>query len=237
MKHLKSYTLFERVSKETKLFESLNNSDFLVEEEIKELFYELTDDEEMSQCKIDNFGYRFFSTDFITRSIRSQLLYDMSFTDDWINKECKEVQDTWKNLFIDLSEPRPNNIISLAKRNDEGVYSDDRSHQGEFNSLVSKNILNGNIPAYKMVVLNLGGFKPEKLPIVIECLQRLYDVSGFRPTSYIWDEDYADEDSGDIVTYRKGILKLYKVNDVEYSNLCKIDVEGKLNKEIIKYFL
>ena len=46
---------------------------------------ELTDDEEMSQCKIDNFGYRFFSTDFITRSIRSQLLYDMSFTDDWIN--------------------------------------------------------------------------------------------------------------------------------------------------------
>ena len=48
MKHLKSYTLFERVSTETKLFESLNNSDFLVEEEIKELFYELTDDEEMS---------------------------------------------------------------------------------------------------------------------------------------------------------------------------------------------
>ena len=109
MKHLKSYTLFERVSKETKLFESLNNSDFLVEEDIKELFYELTDDEEMSQCKIDNFGYRFFSTDFITRSIRSQLLYDMSFTDDWINKECKEVQDTWKNLFIDLYEPKPNN--------------------------------------------------------------------------------------------------------------------------------
>ena len=178
MKHLKSYTLFERVSKETKLFESLNNSDFLVEEDIKELFYELTDDEEMSQCKIDNFGYRFFSTDFITRSIRSQLLYDMSFTDNWINKECEEVQDRWKNLFIDLSESKPNNIISLAKRNDEGVYSDD--HQREWNSLVSKNILNGNIPAYKMVVLNLGGFKPEKLPIVIECLQRLYDVSGFR---------------------------------------------------------
>jgi hypothetical protein len=36
---------------------------------------------------------------------------------------------------------------------------------------------------------------------------------------------------------RKGILKLYKVNDVEYSNLCKIDVEGKLDKELIKYFL
>ena len=227
MKHLKTY----------KLFESLNNSDFLVEEDIKELFYELTDDEEMSQCKIDNFGYRFFSTDFITRPIRSQLLYDMGFTDDWINKECKEVQDTWKNLFIDLSKSIPNHIISLAKRNDEGVYSDDLYHQSEWNSLVSKNILNGNIPAYKMVVLNLGGFKPEKLPIVIECLQRLYDVSGFRPTSYIWDEDYADEDSGDIVTYRKGILKLYKVNDVEYSNLCKIDVEGKLDKEIIKYFL
>jgi hypothetical protein len=227
MNYIKSY----------KLFESLNSSDFLTEEDIKELFYELTDDEEMSHCKIDNFGYRFFTTDFITRPIRSQLLYDMSFSDDWMNKECKEVQDTWKNLFIDLSESIPNNIISLAKRNDEGVYSDDGSYQREWDSLVSKNILNDNIPAYKMVVLNLGGFKPEKLSIVIECLQRLYDISGFRPTSYIWDEDYADEDSGNIVTYRKAILKLYKVNDVEYSNLCKIDVEGKLDKELIKYFL
>jgi hypothetical protein len=227
MNYIKSY----------KLFESLNNSDFLIEEDIKELFYELTDDEEMSHCKIDNFGYRFFTTDFITRPIRSQLLYNMSFSDDWMNKECKEVQDTWKNLFIDLSESIPNNIISLAKRNDEGVYSDDGSYQREWDSLVSKNILNDNIPAYKMVVLNLGGFKPEKLSIVIECLQRLYDISGFRPTSYIWDEDYADEDSGNIVTYRKAILKLYKVNDVEYSNLCKIDVEGKLDKELIKYFL
>ena len=232
MRHLKSY----------KLFESLDKSDFIKQEDIEELFYELTDDEEMSQCKIGNFGYRFFSTDFITRPIRSQLIYDMSFTDDWINKECNDIQDTWKNLFIDLSEPVSNNIISLAKRNDEGVYINDKSYRrlsrsGDWDSLVSKNILNGNIPAYKVVILDLGVFRPEKLPIVIECLQRLYDIYGFRPTSYIWDEDYADEDSGNIVTYRKAILKLYKVNDVEYSNLCKIDVEGKLDKELIKYFL
>jgi hypothetical protein len=41
MKHLKTYTLYERVSKETKLFES---EDFDIEEVIKELFFELGDE-------------------------------------------------------------------------------------------------------------------------------------------------------------------------------------------------
>lgn len=43
MKHLKTYTLFERVSEETKIFES-ESEDFDVEKNIKELFLELEDE-------------------------------------------------------------------------------------------------------------------------------------------------------------------------------------------------
>jgi hypothetical protein len=227
MKHLKSY----------KLFESLDKSDFLKQEDIEELFYDLTDEEGYSTCQISDFGYRFFTTDFITRPIRSQMIYDMEFSEDWINKECNDIQDTWKNLFIDLSQSQSNSSISLARRNDNDVYSSDKSYEYKWDSLITKNILDGKIHGYKVVILDLGSFNPDKLPIVIECLQRLYDVTGFRPTSKIWDEDYADEDNGDIVTLRRASLKLYKVNDVEYSNLCKIETEGKLDKELIKYFL
>lgn len=233
MNYIKSYTLFER----SKLFESLDKSDFLKQEDIEDLFYELTDEEGYSTCQISDFGYTFFTTDFITRPIRSQMIYDMEFSEDWINKECNDIQDTWKNLFIDLSQSQSNSSISLAKRNDNAVYSSDRSYEYKWDSLITKNILDDKIHGYKVVILDLGSFNPDKLPIVIECLQRLYDVTGFRPTSKIWDEDYADEDNGDIVTLRRASLKLYKVNDVEYSNLCKIETEGKLDKELIKYFL
>jgi hypothetical protein len=227
MNYIKSY----------KLFESLDNSDFPKQEDIEDLFYDLTDEEGYSTCQISDFGYRFFTTDLITRPIRSQMIYDMDFSEDWINKECNDIQDTWKNLFIDLSQSQSNISISLARRYDNDVYSSDKSYDIYINNLITKNILDGKIPGYKVVILDLGSFNPNKLPIVIECLQRLYDVTGFRPTSKIWDEDYADEDNGDIVTLRRASLKLYKVNDVEYSNLCKIETEGKLDKELIKYFL
>lgn len=229
MNYIKSY----------KLFESLDNSDFPKQEDIEELFYELTDEEGYSTCQISDFGYRFFTTDFITRPIRSQLLYDMSFSDDWINKECNDIQDTWKNLFIDLSKPQSNN--SFSRRYYNGVYSKDKSYERQWDSLITKNILDDKIPGYKFFILDLGSFKPDKLHIVIECLQRLYELTGFRPTSGIWDEDYVDEDNGDIVTLRKASLKLYKVNDVEYKNLClssfDSESDGKLDKELIKYFL
>ena len=85
--------------------------------------------------------------------------------------------------------------------------------------------------------MNLGIFKPENLPIFIECLQRLYEVTGFRPTSSIWGEDYIDEDTGNVVSTVRNDLQLYKVSDVEYKNLCKIFTTGNYTPEVTKHFL
>jgi len=97
--------------------------------------------------------------------------------------------------------------------------------------------LNDIIPACPVIYLNLGTFYPDKFPIVIECLQRLYDMTGFRPTSTVWSEDYVDEDTGDVVSLVKADLQLYKVSDLEYNNLCKIFTTGNYTSEVTKHFL
>jgi hypothetical protein len=235
MKYLKTYT---------KLFESvITESEFPTELDIQELFYDLTDEEPLSKCKLYESGYQYFSTDNLTKSsIRSQLFSDMSFEKNWINKECEDTQDTWKNMFIDLSKPISNDMIFLASKNYNDVYfseveSSKNRHGKSFLERLQENILNDIIPGYPIIYLNLGQFKPENLPVFIDCLQRLYEVSGFRPTSSIWSEDYIDEDTGDIVSLVRNDLQLYKVSDTEYKNLCKIFNTGNYTPEVTKHFL
>ena len=235
MKYLKTYT---------KLFESvITESEFPTELNIQELLYDLTDDEPLSKCKLYESGYQYFSTDNLTKSsIRSQLFSDMSFEKNWINKECEDTQDTWKNMFIDLSKPISNDMIFLASKNYNDVYfseveSSKNRHGKSFLERLQENILNDIIPGYPIIYLNLGQFKPENLPVFIDCLQRLYEVSGFRPTSSIWSEDYIDEDTGDIVSLVRNDLQLYKVSDTEYKNLCKIFNTGNYTPEVTKHFL
>ena len=236
MKYLKTYKLFESV---------IIESEFPTELDIQELFYDLTDEDPNSKCKLYASGYQFFTTDNITRSIRSQLFSDMSFEENWINKECEDTQDTWKNMFIDLSKPLSNDMVKLAVRNYNDVYflevEESKNSAGKsYLERLQENILNDIIPAYPIIYLNLGLFHPDKLPVVVECLQRLYEVTGFRPTSSVWAEDYVDEETGDVVTFYGADLQLYKVNDIEYQNLCKI--VGRINpnsktQEVTKHFL
>lgn len=236
MKHLKTYKLFESV---------IIESEFPTELDIQELFYDLTDEDPNSKCKLYASGYQFFTTDNITRSIRSQLFSDMSFEENWINKECEDTQDNWKNMFIDLSKSLSNDMIKLAVRNYNDVYflevEESKNSAGKsYLERLQENILNDIIPAYPIIYLNLGLFHPDKLPVVVECLQRLYESTGFRPTSSVWAEDYVDEETGDVVTFYGADLQLYKVNDIEYQNLCKI--VGRINpnnktQEVTKHFL
>jgi hypothetical protein len=237
MRYLKPYKLFESV---------ITKSEFPTELDIQELFYDLTDEEPLSKCKLYESGYQFFTTNNISRTIRSQLFSDMSFEENWINKECEDIQDTWKNMFIDLSKPLSDNMIKISSNYHNDVYFSEveewkitrRSSVGKsYFEKLQENILNDIIPAYPIIYLNLGIFKPESLPIFIECLQRLYEVTGFRPTSSIWGEDYIDEDTGNIVSTVRNDLRLYKVSDVEYKNLCKIFKSGNYTPEITKHFL
>ena len=233
MKYLKTYKLFESV---------ITKSEFPSQLDIQELFYDLTDEEPLSKCNLYESGYQFFTTNSISRPIRRQLFSDMSFEENWVNKECEDTQDTWKNMFIDLSKPQSDDMIKLASKNYNDVYfldveSSKNSAGKSYLERLQENILNDIIPAYPIIYLNLGIFKPENLPIFIECLQRLYEVTGFRPTSSIWGEDYIDEDTGDIVSLVRSDLYLYKVSDIEYKNLCKIFNTGNYTPEITKHFL
>lgn len=221
MKYLKTYKLFESV---------ITKSEFPSQLDIQELFYDLTDEESLSKCNLYESGYQFFTTNLISRPIRSQLFSDMSFEENWVNKECEDIQDTWKNMFIDLSKPLSDDMIKIASKCYNDVYFSDESK-------LQENILNDIIPAYPIIYLDLGIFKPENLPIFIECLQRLYEVTGFRPTSSIWGEDYIDEDTGNVVSTVRNDLQLYKVSDIEYKNLCKIFNTGNYTPEVTKHFL
>ena len=233
MKYLKTYKLFESV---------ITKSEFPSQLDIQELFYDLTDEEPLSKCNLYESGYQFFTTNSISRPIRRQLFSDMSFEENWVNKECEDTQDTWKNMFIDLSKPQSDDMIKLASKNYNDVYfldveSSKNSAGKSYLERLQENILNDIIPAYPIIYLNLGQFNPDKLPVVIECLQRLYEVTGFRPTSSIWGEDYIDEDTGDIVSLVRSDLYLYKVSDIEYKNLCKIFNTGNYTPEVTKHFL
>jgi hypothetical protein len=172
----------------------------------------------------------------------------MSFEENWLNKECEDIQDTWKNMFIDLSKPLSDDMIKMASKNSRSslIYNDvyfseveeSKNSAGKsYLERLQENILNDIIPGYPIIYLNLGIFKPENLPIFIECLQRLYEVTGFRPTSSIWGEDYIDEDTGNVVSTVRNDLQLYKVSDVEYKNLCKIFTTGNYTPEVTKHFL
>jgi hypothetical protein len=233
MRYLKSYKLFESV---------ITKSEFPIELDIQELFYDLTDEEPLAKCKLYESGYQFFTTNGISRPIRSQLFSDMSFEENWLNKECEDIQDTWKNMFIDLSKPLSDDMIKMASKNYNDVYfsevKESKNSAGKsYLERLQENILNDIIPGYPIIYLSLGIFKPENLPIFIECLQRLYEVTGFRPTSSIWGEDYIDEDTGNVVSTVRNDLQLYKVSDVEYKNLCKIFTTGNYTPEVTKHFL
>jgi hypothetical protein len=241
MKYLKTYKLFESV---------ITKSEFPTELDIQELFYDLTDDEPLSKCKLYESGYQFFTTDNISRSIRSQLFSDMSFEENWINKECEDIQDTWKNMFIDLSKPISDDMIKLVSKNYNDVYFSDvesskNSAGKSYLERLQENILNDIIPACPIIYLDLGIFKPENLPVFIDCLQRLYEVSGFRPTSSIWGlnchgfnavNTISGGTINQIVSVRAD-LQLYKVNDIEYKNLCKIFSTGNYTPEMVNQFL
>lgn len=234
MRYLKSYKLFESV---------ITKSEFPTELDIQELFYDLTDEEPLSKCKLYESGYQYFSTDNLCMSnIRSELFSHMSHHLNWINKECEFLNDTWNNIFIDLSKPISNNMLKLASQNYNDVYfseveSSKNKYGKSYLERLHENILNDVIPACPVIYLNLGIFKPEKLPVFIECLQRLYEVTGFRPTSSIWGEDYIDEDTGNVVSTVRNDLQLYKVSDIEYKNLCKIFNTGNYTPEVTKHFL
>jgi hypothetical protein len=81
-------------------------------------------------------------------------------------------------------------------------------------------------------------FLPENINRLIECLQRVYQATGFRPVKSFWNEDYVDEENGDVVTFNRGEILLISTDDSSYKNIFQVNAHN-LDKDIklYNYFL
>jgi hypothetical protein len=214
MKYLKKYKLFE--SKK----EIITKEEFPSEYDIRDFFFDLIDDMPYSDVKISNSGYVSLTTDYLYKTeLRSQMLYDMSFEDNWLNKEIESIQDTWKNIILPIE--------SFERHDYYPFYISLDSHGSDFEDKYYENIINGNLPAYPIIELERIYFDDkdkDKLDLLYECLRRLYEATGFRPIGHFHTEDFVDEDTGDVVTLYVTNIKLLKVTDVEYKKFIKSSV-------------
>ena len=198
MKYLKSY----------KLFESLNNTHFPTEEEVSDFFIELQDDNILHQ-PIKNFktGYIFFPHEPFGDELSDQFVDAIKrFPDDWTSLRPDILHgDSWSELFLDVNDRR--NHYSMDRCID-WVWTQ-QSTINEFTKLIWKNIENGKIKAYPSMSFYLAYFEKQYYPNVIECLQRLYDATDFRPVGEVWEEGLFDEETGDVVELYGMDLTLY----------------------------
>jgi hypothetical protein len=235
MKHLKTYKLFESVSK----------IQFPTYTELHDFFIELEDDEITKFNYKDNIGYLFFPERW-DRPIQSQLYFDMSFEEDFLNHKPKELMgETWSEFFMDpLTYPDK----KFLRRRREWIHLDDVEEKrtnvkqlgGEgktFEELFIEEIEKGNIKAYPFIYMTFDIFLPEHLDEVIERLKMVYESTDFRPLYGLWKEDYVDEDNGDVITFINSDLYLVNVSDEEYKNLTEIFNENNLDEQVTKHFL
>ncbi len=235
MKYLKRYKLFE-------------SSNFANDLDVKDILIDLVDDNIISNCDFIDSGYFYFTGININRKIQSELYYDMeSFPENWeFRKPDELLGQTWKELFLDVeSESINKNTLS---RNIEYVYLDDVNNSSSrvrlsgitnktFDELFLENIESGKIPAYKIMLFTLGSYDKSNLSEIVESLKRVYQATGFRPLKGFWLEDYADEETGNIVTLGRGEVEFVKCSDKSYQVLRSTFAENDITKVITHHFL
>lgn len=200
MKYIKTYKLFESVSVEL--------DDFPVDEDIKQYFYDITDEDWHYHYYVHNEPSYILFTKYpgLKRDTKSQLLYDISFEENWINKEVDLLGgDKWSE-FITTADY------------DGHLYPEIFQVENDFYKKIYEEALKGTIKIYPLMNIHITLDKPDKM---FECLERLYQSTGFRPLGDYKEEDFVDEDDGSIVTLHIFDLKLCKVNDIEYKRLIK----------------
>ncbi len=241
MKHLKPYNIFESIKGE---------SFFPNKSDVEEVFFDVTD-EGITNFSFQSVGYIYFpylSFSANTPSAIRNLMYaDMvNNPEDWQNKKDEELMgDTWKDLFLDLSDSRNNYMLEKCSQYLElddvlksmSLSKLNRLTNKSFLELFVENIENGKIKAYPFIYLRLDPFESKYLNNVVECLERLYDMTGYRPVREMWTEDYVDETNGDIVNLIGCNLYLLKLSDIEYKNLTSVFSNNSIDKEVVKKFL
>ena len=243
MKHLKSYKLFESIQLESK---------FPDVREIEEIFYDVSDDGIIEKAKFTSMGYISYPHEKVINwrtDLRRQFYEVMhEHPNDWINIKPEDLHgDTWKDLFLDASDDRNKKMLI---RYQEFIDFEDvkksistrevnKISNKTYMELLIENIENGNIRAYPYIMIEIKPhFLPENINRLIDCLERVYQATGFRPVKAFWNEDYVDEENGDVVTFNRGEILLISTDDASYKNIFQVNAHN-LDKEIklYNYFL
>lgn len=232
---IKLYFKLNKVSESINESKVVTKDEFPLDVDIEEIFYDITDELYHHNFGVDQGGYAFFPSADLTRERRSQMLYDMSFEDDWLNKPIPGLADEyWKEYIMTVEE---SNKLKLRNSSVEYLFLSDlkpttnqttfsrkydsiEDKTSNFWDLFYENILNGNIKAYPIKFINIT-LEKTGLETLYECLERIYETTEFRPIGGLRMEDYVDEDNGDIITLYHAELKLCKVSDIEYEMLSK----------------
>ena len=192
-----------------KLFESSSEDSFPSLEEVKDYFYDFTDE---VNTFIDDyeFGYIFFPNrnKYISGTFRQFSNIDI------LNTELSNSRLDYASEFIKLNRDGREihqNLLKLIQSGEESAYE------------------------YIFIHFDVSLFQKDKLPILTECLESFYSQTGFRPVKSLWTEDYIDN-SGELVTNYGFEGTFVRVSDEEYKKLCEIFTQGDFTPIITKLF-
>ena len=194
-----------------KLFESSSEDYFPSLEEVKNYFYDFTD--EMNTFINDDyeFGYIFFRNRDNVFGIK-----------DYYESDYIDILNT------ELSNTRLDYTSDFIKLNRDGK----KTHKN-----LIKLIESGKEPGYEYIFIDFDVFlfQKDKLSILTECIKTIYSHTGFRPIKSLWTEDHID-DTGEVETLYGFEGTFVRVSDEEYKKLCDIFIQGDFTPIITKLF-
>ena len=215
-----------------KLFESSSEDYFPSLEEIKDYFYDFTDELDININYFQS-GYKYF--------LKPYNVYQSGNNFGIILKDKSNYIDI---INTDLSNTR----LELSS----GYATIDSYNRGkeEWTDSTIYAIKNGaKVYNHIMFEFTDSSFRKEYLPNLIDCLKRFYHETNFRPYGEVWSEErvirngVVDNDSGiepgDETVLLYGFSGLFvDCSDEEYKKLCEIYSEDRKNSVLItKHFL
>ena len=215
-----------------KLFESSSEEYFPSLEEVKDYFYDFTDELDININYFQS-GYKYF--------LKPYNVYQSGNNFGIILKDKSNYIDI---LNTDLSNTR----LELSS----GYATIDSYNRGkeEWTDSTIYAIKNG-AKVYNHIMFQFSDscFRKEYLPNLVDCLKRFYHETNFRPYGEVWSEErvirngVVDNDSGiepgDKTVLLYGFSGLFvDCSDEEYKKLCEIYSEDRKNSVLItKHFI
>jgi len=210
-----------------------SKSDLLEEYEIKDFFYDYLDEPTFEEnFQLDYYSNLYFLRKYLNNKLIEDLEYVMQYSDDW--EEAVYGDILYKDLFIDItSDEFKDKQDNFFRKNEQIIVKPGSNFRDNKLSNLDKLILDnsekGIIPYYLTMSLSFGRFSPQRYDILLECLSRFYESSGWRPFDGMWTEDYLDENN-EIYELYGASLKLFNGSDEVYKKLCDIFTRSGFGK-------